>query len=223
MSKLGIDGAHPGGINLTKKLFNRENINRTSHILDVGCGTGQTAAYLAHKYEAKVTGIDINPTMVEKAKRRMKTNHLIVKIIQGSVEKLPFPDHHFDYIVSESVLSFVNKPRALKEICRVLKNGGRLIAIEQTITQQLKEKEENEIKQFYGFHSLTMKEDWLALLKQAGFKNIHIEKNTSIISAPDVHFPDEIEPELYEILEEHSDIISRYQGILDYRIYSCTK
>lgn len=223
LSKLGIEGAHPGGINLTKKIFNRENINRTSHILDVGCGTGQTAAYLAHKYGAKVTGIDINSSMVEKAKRRMKTNHLTVKIIQGSVEKMPFPDHHFDFIVSESVLSFVNKPKALKEISRVLKNGGRLIAIEQTITQQLKEKEESEIKQFYGFHSLSMKEDWFALLKQAGFENIRIEKNTSIKSAPDVHYSDDIEPELYEILEVHSDIISKYQGILDFRIYSCTK
>lgn len=72
LSKLGIEGAHPGGINLTKEIFKRENINRKSYILDVGCGTGQTAAYLAYKYGAKVTGIDINPTMVAKARRRMK-------------------------------------------------------------------------------------------------------------------------------------------------------
>lgn len=223
LSKLGIGGAHPGGINLTKKIFNRENINSTSRILDVGCGTGQTAAYLAYKYGAKVTGIDINPTMVKKAKRRMKKNHLFVKLIQGSVEKIPLPDNHFDFIVSESVLSFVNKTRALKEIYRVLKNGGRFIAIEQTITKQLKENEENEIKQFYGFDSLTMKKDWVALLKQTGFGDIRIQKNTSIESAPDVYYSDDIEPELYAILEEHLDITFRYQGILSYRIYSCTK
>ena len=223
MSKLGIGGAHPGGINLTKEIFKRENINKNSHILDVGCGTGQTAAYLAYRYGAKVTGIDNNPTMVAKAERRMKKNRLPVKIIQSSVEKTPLPDNHFDFITSESVLSFVNKPRALKEIFRLLKNGGRFIAIEQTINQQLQEIEENEIKQFYGFDSLTMEKDWVALLKQAGFENIRIQKNTSIDSVPDIHYSDDIEPELYEIMEKHFDIVLRYKGKLGYRIYSCTK
>ena len=110
LSTLAIEGAHPGGIKLTKELFKKEDINSTSQVLDVGCGTGQTAAYLAYKYEANVTGIDINPTMVARAKRRMEKNSLPVEIIQGSVEKIPLPDNHFDFIISESVLSFVDKP-----------------------------------------------------------------------------------------------------------------
>lgn len=223
LSKLGIGGAHPGGINLTKKIFEKENINTTSQILDVGCGTGQTAAYLAYKYGAKVTGIDINATMVAKAKRRMKKKRLPVKIIHGPIEKIPLPDNLFDFIISESVLSFVNKPSALNEIFRLLKDGGRFIAIEPTINERLKEKEENEIKQFYGFDSLSMKKDWVALLKQAGFVHIRIQKNTSIDSVPDFHYSDDIEPELYEIMEKHFDIIFKYQGSLDYRVYSCTK
>lgn len=223
LSKLGIGGAHPGGINLTKEIFKAENINRNSHILDVGCGTGQTAAYLADRYGATVTGLDINPTMVAKAKSRMKKNRLPVKIIQGSIEKIPLPDSHFDFIISESVLSFVNKPRALKEIFRLLKNGGRFVAIEQTINQRLKKEEENEILQFYGFQSLTTKKEWVASLKKVGFKHIRIQKNTSIESLPDFHYSDDIEPELYEIMEKHFDIMLRYQEILGYRIYSSTK
>ncbi|HWK23663.1 MAG TPA: class I SAM-dependent methyltransferase [Ureibacillus sp.] len=223
LSKAGIGGAHPGGINLTKEIFKREDINNTSHILDVGCGTGQTAAYLAYKYRANVTGLDIHPTMITKAKKRMKKYNLPVNIIQASVEKVPLPDNHFDYIVSESVLSFVNKQRALKEIYRLLKNGGRFIAIELTITQFLMEKEENEIKQFYGFSSLTSKKDWMALLKQVGFKNIRIRKHTPIESIPDFNEFNNIDPELYEIMEKHYHLFYKYQGILDYRIYSCTK
>lgn len=223
LSKLGIGGAHPGGINLTKEIFKRENINRSSHILDVGCGTGQTAAYLAYRYRAKVTGIDINPIMVAKAEMRMKKNRLPVTIMQGSVEKIPLPDNHFDFITSESVLAFVNKPRALKEVFRLLKNGGRFIAIEQTINERLKENEENEIKQFYGFNSLSTEKDWVASLKQAGFEHIRIEENTSIESVPDIHDSDAIEAELYEILDKHSDMMRRYKEKLGYRIYSCTK
>lgn len=223
LSKFGIGGAHPGGINLTKKIFETENISKTSQILDVGCGTGQTAAYLAYKYGAKVTGIDINPTMIAKAKRRMRKTRLPVKIIQGSIETPPLPDNYFDLIISESVLSFVNKPRALSEIFRLLKKGGRFIAIEQTINERLKKTEENEIKQFYGFDRLFMKKDWVALLKKAGFEQIRIKKNTTIDSTPDFHYSDDIEPELYEIMEKHFDITFKYQGNLSYRVYSCTK
>lgn len=223
LSKLGIEGAHPGGINLTKEIFKREDINRNAHILDVGCGTGQTAAYIAYRYGAKVTGIDINPSMVAKAKMRMKKNQLPVTIMQCSVEKIPLPDNHFDFIASESVLAFVNKPMALKEIFRLLKSGGRFIAIEQTINGRLKENEENEIKQFYGFDSLSMEKDWVALLQQAGFDRIRIEENTSIESVPDIPDADELEAELYEIMDKHSDMMTRYKEILGYRIYSCTK
>ncbi|WP_107943580.1 class I SAM-dependent methyltransferase [Metasolibacillus fluoroglycofenilyticus] len=223
LSKLGIEGAHPGGINLTKEILKRENINKNSYILDVGCGTGQTAAYLAYKYGAKVTGIDISPTMVAKARRRMKKNHLPIKIIQGSAEKIPLPNNLFDFIISESVLSFVNKPKALKEIFRLLKIGGRFIAIEHTINERLKKEEENEIKQFYGFDSLTMKKDWVALMKQAGFEHIRIQKNTSIDSMLNIHYFNDIEPEFYDIMRKHFNILSKYEGKLSYRIYSCTK
>ncbi|KOS64295.1 methyltransferase [Lysinibacillus sp. FJAT-14222] len=194
-----------------------------SHILDIGCGTGQTAAYLADKYEAKVTGIDINSIMVAKAQRRMKKNRLPVKIIQCSIEQIPLPDNTFDFIISESVLSFVNKPNALKEIFRLLKNGGRFIAIEFTIHQPLEEKIEKEIKQFYGFDSFSMKKDWISFLKRAGFKNIRIQKNKSISSIPEFHYSKDIKHELYEVMDKHFDMNLKYEGVFDYRIYSCTK
>src|SRR3954464_2978886 len=98
LSKFGIGGAHPGGISLTKEILKTEEINKTSHILDVGCGTGQTAAYLAARYGAKVTGMDINPIMIEKAKNRMSKYQLPVKVIQGSIEKSPLRDGKFDFI-----------------------------------------------------------------------------------------------------------------------------
>ena len=223
LAKFGIGGAHPGGLNLTKKILKSEIIHNTSNILDVGCGTGQTAAYLANTYGANVIGIDINPTMVAKAKKRMKQNRLEVNIIQASIENIPLPDDVFDFIISESVLSFVNKEKAINEIFRLLKNGGRFIAIEQTMLNRLTEKEENEIIQFYGFKALYMENDWVSLLNQAGFKHIHIQKSSSIDSRPDFDFSDDIEPTLYEVMEKHIDLTSKYLGDLHYRIYSCTK
>ncbi|MCH7323320.1 methyltransferase domain-containing protein [Solibacillus sp. MA9] len=223
LSVLGIGGAHPGGINLTKEIFKHEPINDSCHVLDVGCGTGQTAAYLTQTFGAKVTALDINPTMLEKAKYRMKSNELHVEFIEGSIENTSLLDSHFDFIITESVLSFVNKPKALSEIYRLLKDGGRFIAIEQTMNERLAPADELEIMQFYGFDSLLMESDWEALLIQAGFENIQIQNHTTIESEPDFHYSNEIDPELYNVMKKHIEIMLNYQGIISYRIYACTK
>lgn len=223
LAEFGVGGAHPGGIELTKEMFKNEPIHRMTRVLDAGCGTGQTAAYLASTYGAKVTGMDINPVMIDKAVHRMRRNRLPVNLVHGSVEEMPFPDHSFDIIVCESVLAFVDKPKALSEMYRVLRNGGRLIAIELTVNDFLEQELEEEIKQFYGFDSFCSKKDWVDWCKQAGFENIRVKKNKSIQSAPDFQHSTDISPELYEVMAEHFNLNLEYQDELDYRIYYCTK
>lgn len=223
LAEFGVGGAHPGGIELTKEIFKNENINRMTRVLDAGCGTGQTAAYLASTYGAKVTGMDVNPTMVAKAVNRMRSNRLPVRLVQGSIEQMPFPDQSFDIIICESVLSFVDKPKAISEIYRILRTGGRFIAIELTVNDLLEPQLEEEIKQFYGFEAFCSKKDWIDLCKQAGFENIRIKKNKSIQSAPDFQHSEDISPDLYEVMAEHYNLNLEYQNELDYRIYTSTK
>ncbi|MEH7254756.1 class I SAM-dependent methyltransferase [Neobacillus niacini] len=225
LSKFGVGGAHPGGIQLTKEIFKSERITSTTHILDVGCGTGQTAAYLATQYGAIVTGIDINPVMVEKAKTRMALYQLPVEIIQGSIENCPLKDETFDFIISESVLSFVNKPRSLTEAFRLLKMGGRFIANELTINQRMNPSNKKEITQFYGLDSLLMERDWITLLQRTGFKGIKIRKQEQPQQSltPEFYYSDYIEPELYTIMNQHFYIMAKYQGVLDYRVFLCAK
>lgn len=227
LSKFGVGGAHPGGIDLTKEILKSEQINGDSRILDAGCGTGQTAAYLASTYGAKVTGVDINPIMVEKAKQRMTTFKLPVEIIHGSIEKLPLKSESFDIILSESVLAFVNKPKAISEIFRLLKTGGRFIGNELTINKKPGNIMEEEIKNFYGFDSLPLETDWIRLLEQAGFKNIKIRAQTQPTlqnnATTEFHYSQHIEPKLFAVMSQHFLIMTKYQGILDYRIFTCSK
>ena len=226
LSKFGVGGAHPGGIELTKEIVRTKNIDNNSRILDVGCGTGQTAAYLASEYGVTVTGIDLHPIMVEKAKKRMKKEHLPVEILQCSIEKVPLQDDTFDFVLSESVLSFVDKPTSLSEIYRLLKDDGQLIAIEFTINKPLETAIENEIKQFYGFESLLTEKDWIHHFKQAGFTTIQVEqkqplnKNDSI---PEFDYSQNVELELYNIMEQHHKMTLKYMDIWDYRIFTCSK
>ena len=223
LSKIGVGGAHPGGINLTKEIMKHENISSTSHILDIGCGTGQTAAYLAKQYGATVFGIDTNALMVKKAKKRMTKNHLPVVILESSVENTPLPNQQFDFILSESVLSFVDASKALKEIYRLLKKDGRFIANELTIPHSINKQTKEELEQFYEFNAFFTKMDWVRCLDRAGFRNIRIQKNNFIHSEPEYHDFHNNEPELFEIMNQHYDLHIKYKDILDYRIYSSTK
>ncbi len=223
LAKFGVGGAHPGGINLSKEIMKKESILPASHILDVGCGTGQTAAYLAFHYAAHVTGIDINPIMIEKARHRMKKAHVSVNIIQGSIEETSLPNEAFDFVLAESVLAFVNKQRALQEIFRLLKKGGRLIAIEFTVPMLLSTQQADDIQQFYGFDKLLTKKDWVALFQETGFQDIRIQKNKDILSKPEFHISKDIESTLYDVMDQHMRMNEKYDTILDYRIYICTK
>ena len=226
LSKFGVGGAHPGGIELTKKIVGTKNIDNNSRILDIGCGTGQTAAYLANEYSAIVTGIDIHPIMIEKAKKRMKKEHLPVEILQCSIENVPLQDDTFDFVLSESVLSFADKPTALSEIYRLLKDDGQLIAIEFTINKPLETAIANKIKQFYGFESLLMEQDWIRYFKQAGFTTIQIEQKQPLDkneSTPEFDYSQNVELELYDIMEQHHKMTLKYMDIWDYRIFTCNK
>ena len=227
LAKFGVGGAHPGGIVLTKDVLANEHISSDSCILDAGCGTGQTAAYLFNQYKSNVFGLEINPIMLEKAKNRFEAQNLPIQLVRGSVEEIPFEDHTFDYVLSESVLAFVNKPKALRELFRVLKSGGRFIANEMTINRMLSEKDENEIKQFYSLDSLLVEEDWRDLLSKTGFKDITIEKEKQAMShgnhTPEFNFSHNFEPELFDILNQHGSIVIKYHDVLSYRIITCTK
>ena len=72
LAAFGIGGAHPGGFALTCEVLEREAIGKTSVVLDAGCGTGQTAAYLVKRFGCDVTAVDRHPLMLQKAANRFR-------------------------------------------------------------------------------------------------------------------------------------------------------
>lgn len=91
-------------------------------ILDAGCGTGQTAAYLGHLLYP-VTCVDKDPLMLEKAAKRFAAEGLTIPGYLAELERLPFAENQFSAVLSESVLTFSNLDSSLSEILRVLKPG----------------------------------------------------------------------------------------------------
>ena len=96
-------------------------------LLDVGCGDCALASELSRR-GAIVTGLDADPVMIAAARRRFEIEGTQLHLIEGQAERLPFDDAVFDRVVAVTVLCFVqDAARAVAEMARVLKPGGRLV------------------------------------------------------------------------------------------------
>ncbi len=94
--------------------------------LDVGCGKGRFARVLKERYpEAEMHGLDISPEMLKCVPAEIQTR-------VGMMTALPYPDGRFDCVyATESLEHAVETGRAVSEMCRVLKPGGRLVIIDK--------------------------------------------------------------------------------------------
>jgi ubiquinone/menaquinone biosynthesis C-methylase UbiE len=111
-----------------------EKIPTGSRVLDIGTGSGKLLGMLQQKGSFQLFGVDTSSTMLEEAQKKLKgTKAVLLKTEPG--EKLPFPEHTFDYITICNVLFNLEESIAgqlLKEAYRLLKPGGKLIFLTPT-------------------------------------------------------------------------------------------
>jgi arsenite methyltransferase len=121
--------------------FSLGPIREGEAILDVGCGTGVDTimAALMAGPSGSGTGIDLVPKMLERAKENARlAGALNVEFMEGSAEELPFSDNTFDVVISNGVFNLVvDKVKALSEVYRVLKPGGRFMLADQVLAGEL--------------------------------------------------------------------------------------
>ena len=104
----------------------------SSRILDVACGTGNLSLRLAEIVpDGEVVGLDFSPKMVALAQAKLPPEGANVSFVEGNAEFLPFPDNSFDYITcSYAFHHFPHPEKAVQEMHRVLKDGGRAFLID---------------------------------------------------------------------------------------------
>ncbi len=110
----------------------RERIGTAAsgRVLDVGIGSGLNLPFYGTNAR-EICGIDPSPELLRMAEARVETAHQSVKLVEGDSESLPFDDRSFDTaVVTFTLCTIPNAPRALAEIRRVLKPNGHLLFAE---------------------------------------------------------------------------------------------
>jgi ubiquinone/menaquinone biosynthesis C-methylase UbiE len=115
-------------------------IEAAHHVLDVGCGTGYFARLIADTvgHGGLVVGIDPSASMITYARRKVAPGSNC-EFQVGAAEALQFPADHFDVVVSSLVMHHLPEDlrvRALQEMRRVLRAGGRLLVAEAQVPRR---------------------------------------------------------------------------------------
>lgn len=122
-----VDEFHIGGQAATERLLNQISLSEGDHVLDVGCGLGGAARFVASRYGSRVTGIDLTQEYIEVGKTlsgwvAMSNS---VALQQGSALAMPFEDASFDagYMLHVG-MNIEDKAALFSEVFRVLRPGA---------------------------------------------------------------------------------------------------
>jgi len=125
-----IDAFHMRGLVATAELAALGQIERGCRVLDLGCGLGGSARYLAREHGCDVTGVDVTDSYCEAARelsRRLRLDDR-TRFRQASALALPFEAASFDVVWTEHMqMNVEDKPALYAEVARVLRPAGRLL------------------------------------------------------------------------------------------------
>lgn len=166
----------------------KEDISNKS-FLDAGCGTGWFSK-AASARGAQVTAMDLGEGLLSKV--REKTD---VTTVVGSLMDIPFPENSFDIVMSSEVIEHTPDPKeAIKELCRVLKPGGKLILTTPNKLWFFSVWLANKLalRPYQGLENWI---SWKTLIQEIEKSNCQIEERVGIHLFPFVH------PTFYPILD----------------------
>ena len=239
---LGIGSSHPGGFPATVKNLEVMDVNDGDFILDAGCGSGLTACYLAKNKGCKIIGVDINSQMIEKARQRAEHEGVahLVEFRVADVNRLPFPDDHFDWIMCESITVFLDKGKVYQEFFRVLKPEGRIADLEMALLYELPPQLRSQMESCYGQGTDPLSfEEWNKTLTAAGFVDVEIKNPQALQNTNSNLVLNELkndwmlvkdlvqkvssQPGLYRRLQQNANFMKYYKGYFGFGLISGRK
>lgn len=153
------------------------DFKENDRVLDIGCGGGETLRRMSAMVKnGKLTGADYSELSVKMSKEHNKADieNGKMEIIEASVEKLPFSDDSFDKIITVESFYFWPDPQEnLKEVYRVLANGGKFLIVADINGDAELDAEDIEGINKFSLYNPKL-EEFSKLLENAGFKKVAV-------------------------------------------------
>ena len=172
------DQDHFGGLAATDALARHAKINESTHVLDLCCGLGGPARYLAYHHGCRVTGVDMNTDRLAGAVRLTERTKLEDRVLFHHANALQtgLADETFDVIVSQEAFCHIpDKKTLIAECVRLLKPGGRIVYTDilarNSMTNEIRSRLENEM----AFSELSTLEQYCHLLEEKSCQVVEVE------------------------------------------------
>ncbi len=121
-----FERVYSDGLEKYKHRLKQYGLEKKEKVLEAGCGFGQWSFSLA-ELNKEVVGIEFDKNRVSAVENLIKINDIEnFKVLQGSIESLPFEDNSFDAVFCYGVIFLTDWKKSLQELCRVLKPNGTL-------------------------------------------------------------------------------------------------
>jgi ubiquinone/menaquinone biosynthesis C-methylase UbiE len=175
---------HPGGLQLTGRLGRMLGLSAASQVLDVACGKGTTAVFLAKEFGCEVLGIDYGDQNVAAARSLAQADHVDsrVQFDRSDAENLPFSDGSFDAVICECAFcTFPDKVASAREFFRVLRRGGHVGISDVTRAAILPKDLDGLLAWIACIGDAQTVEGYAAFLEQAGFSVDGIEQQNDAL------------------------------------------
>jgi sarcosine/dimethylglycine N-methyltransferase len=172
------DQDHYGGLQAVEALARRAGIRAGMAVLDVCAGLGGPARVLAHRFGARVIGVDLTHSRCAAGARLTVLVRLdpLVRLLRADAQVLPFRARVFDAALSqEGLLHVPDKAAVLSECARVLKPGARLAFSDWVARSRLEENERRRLFEWMAAVSLQTIDGYRERLTRAGFASVEAE------------------------------------------------
>ena len=146
-------------------------------ILEVGVGSGRSLNF--YKKSVNLTAVDVSSKMIKIAEKKAKSLRLNARFYLMDAENLEFPDESFDAVVETLCLcTFPDPIKAIKEMARVLKQGGNFVFIDHGVSSSgfMRGLQNIFRRRFYKKCGCRLNSNPLVLVKEAGLKIEHLER-----------------------------------------------
>ncbi|GAA4447179.1 arsenite methyltransferase [Nibrella saemangeumensis] len=160
-------------------------------VVDLGSGAGNDCfvARAETGETGRVIGLDFTEKMVSRARQNAEAlGYTNVEFVLGDIETMPLPNNLADVVVSNCVMNLVpNKRKAFEETYRILKPGGHFSVSDIVLEGDLPEGLQRDAELYAGCVSGAIQlTDYLAVVDEAGFRNIRLQKKREI------HLPEDV-------------------------------